>query len=570
MDIFEAEVYAIAAAENARIPIDGRLEVDTYNTLTYGNNFNGNTDADGIMSFHFDADGDALTLNLDGYDIDAANEVAVLVNAQFVGFLDVTENNELGFSQLEIDAGLVDAGTNTLTFVQTGDPALTWGVTDLFLAGPGLHELPFYYDPEFTEDGWVAWQTDHDGFYLGRMDLDTGGFLGVVNHLAIPPTTWFETVQAVELIRTPDGVAAIGMTAQGLVYLSETEGYVLEGTEGMHFNAMPKGETPTLRFICADENNLQYLYDDGELTLLPPKIGQAWQWLNEDEVLMRSNITDVLSVLNVETGELDFVTDQAYGRGGAAAITTTTGEQMITMQGDGFRDIYTKTEQGWEMTQRITSPLGAGDQHFSPEFFEWHGRVWLLGYVSPEDVIDWTAPTAIVLYDIDNDLWVRVSHVDAWKDPEVLVLNDGSLAWYADDTSVTKQLFNTISYEQAMTRGIITELLARITGRVGHVDEQTVAAGDLTAADAGIAPYTPAITEAWRTNFSHLHHEPAAEPAAAAPALLTSFGKADAFDFVARAPHLAADVQPDAPVPAGEVIAAPARPAFSDRGWARR
>lgn len=38
MDLFDPELYS-ATVEGARVPIDGRLDVDTYNTLTYGNNY---------------------------------------------------------------------------------------------------------------------------------------------------------------------------------------------------------------------------------------------------------------------------------------------------------------------------------------------------------------------------------------------------------------------------------------------------------------------------------------------------------------------------------------------------
>jgi hypothetical protein len=47
------------------------------------------------------------------------------VNNDFVGFLNITDNNAESFTKLGIDASMIDKGTNTLTFVQTGNPNLT-------------------------------------------------------------------------------------------------------------------------------------------------------------------------------------------------------------------------------------------------------------------------------------------------------------------------------------------------------------------------------------------------------------------------------------------------------------
>lgn len=464
MDVFESESVSMTVEPAAFIPVDGIVTIDTFNTLTYGNGYDGNTDDDGVVTLTFESDGRKLELNVDGYDIDSSAEVAVFINKEFVGFLTPTDNNSEGITTLAIDGALIDPGTNTLSFKVNGNPSQTWGITNIFLESPGMKQLPFYYDPEFTEDGWVAWQTDHDGFYIGRMDMDTGAFLGIVNHFDVAPISWFETVQAVEWIQTPDGVAAIGMSEQGLIYLSATEARILEGTEGMTFTCMPKGEVPTLRFICADADGIQYLYDDGVLTALPLRDGVAWQWLNEFEVLTRNSLTNVTSILNVETGELTTVTDVEYMQGQAAAITTSTGQQMITLRGDGYRDIYINTDDGWTFLQRMVSNMWAGDQQYSPEFFEWQGKVWIIGYLSREDTLDWTTKTAVYIYDIETDRYTQLTTVGEWKDPEVLVLNDGSLAWYADLTSKTQQLYDTVTYDYATNLGIVTEIFQRLQG----------------------------------------------------------------------------------------------------------
>ena len=499
MDVFESESVSMTVEPAAFIPVDGIVTIDTFNTLTYGNGYDGNTDDDGVVTLTFESDGRKLELNVDGYDIDSSAEVAVFINKEFVGFLTPTDNNSEGLTTLAIDGALIDPGTNTLSFKVNGNPSQTWGITNIFLESPGMKQLPFYYDPEFTEDGWVAWQTDHDGFYIGRMDMDTGAFLGIVNHFDVAPISWFETVQAVEWIQTPDGVAAIGMSEQGLIYLSATEARILEGTEGMTFTCMPKGEVPTLRFICADADGIQYLYDDGVLTALPLRDGVAWQWLNEFEVLTRNSLTNVTSILNVETGELTTVTDVEYMQGQAAAITTSTGQQMITLRGDGYRDIYINTDDGWTFLQRMVSNMWAGDQQYSPEFFEWQGKVWIIGYLSREDTLDWTTKTAVYIYDIETDRYTQLTTVGEWKDPEVLVLNDGSLAWYADLTSKTQQLYDSITYDYATNLGIVTEIFQRLQGFDASADHVS-----LGGEGAFLVPAGARQAEALQAPQSHL------------------------------------------------------------------
>lgn len=432
--------------------IDAELLVGTYDRGTYGNGFGTAEDTDGLLSFVFEASGTRLDLAVRGWDIDSATEVELRLNGQHAGYLEPTAEGEQSLTTLTLKAGLVHAGVNTLQFLQTGSPWRDWGVTDILLLEPGMTELPFSWDPEFTEDGWVAWQVDFDGFYLGRMDMDTGGFLGVDSHLPIPPITWFETVQAVELIRTEDGVVALGMSHRGIVWLDEDGGGVIGGTQGMRFTATPKGDVPGIRFIAYDEAGRQFLHDDGELTELDLGLFQAWQWLNGSEVLVRNKLTGITLTYDVETGARTLVTDLRYNDGQAAAFTASDGVQYVTLQGNGFRDIYRNDGAGWGFQQRMVTPFAAGSQHFSSEFFEWQGRIFMTGFLADE--LGWTAPSVIALYDLENDLWVQLSGVEAWKDPEALVLNDGRLAYYADRTSTSTQHFNVVSYERAMLHGL--------------------------------------------------------------------------------------------------------------------
>lgn len=443
MDFLDIEAQASS--------IEAVLEIDTYDTNSYGNQFNGATNDTGTLTFAFDEPEAGFTLNVTGYDIDDETEVAVYVNGSYLANLAVTENNAEGFNQFHIDGEMLQDGTNSLTFVHLGSPTLTWGVTDILIQDQqGGHDLPFSWDPEYHEDGYVVWQVNGDGFYIGEMDMDTGAFVGVINYLDVPPIPWTQTIQAVEIIETVDGgVAAIGMSNEGLIYLSTTEGYVLEGTEGMRITALPKGELETLRFIAFDGTG-QYIYEDGTLTELQIGANQAFQWLNESEVLLRNEFTDVTSILNIETMEQEVVTDIEYNSGQAAAFTMSNGDEYIALQGDGYNDIYTNTGDGWVFMQRMVNPFIVGDQFWSPEFFEWNGGLYVTGFVA--DSLDQNADAIVVTYDVTRDSWTRISGVEAWKDPEALVLNDGSLAYYADKVSDGSQNYSTISYARAILR----------------------------------------------------------------------------------------------------------------------
>ena len=55
------------------------LALGVEETGSHGNNFNGSTDADGIVSASFTGTGEDLLLSFDGYDIDYPDEVEVLL-----------------------------------------------------------------------------------------------------------------------------------------------------------------------------------------------------------------------------------------------------------------------------------------------------------------------------------------------------------------------------------------------------------------------------------------------------------------------------------------------------------
>ncbi len=108
---------------------------------SFGNRWNGLTDADGLLTAAFEGGTADLTLSLTGYDIDTNDEITILLNGAPLGALETGVNN--GFSDHEIAIPLSDqaAGPNLLTFVQR-DPSWIWGLTDIALAEAGAPVAP--------------------------------------------------------------------------------------------------------------------------------------------------------------------------------------------------------------------------------------------------------------------------------------------------------------------------------------------------------------------------------------------------------------------------------------------
>ena len=109
------------------------LQVDIVESTSYGFNYQGVTEHREAAQFTFQGNNENLTLELTGFDIDSATEIAVLVNQQNVGFLSVTPNNGTGTSIISIPVSSQIVGENTLSFIQRR-PGWRWGITDLLLS----------------------------------------------------------------------------------------------------------------------------------------------------------------------------------------------------------------------------------------------------------------------------------------------------------------------------------------------------------------------------------------------------------------------------------------------------
>ncbi|MFC3615389.1 beta strand repeat-containing protein [Lutimaribacter marinistellae] len=113
---------------------DMRLTPDQIETGTFGNKFDGKTDADGIVKAAFAGTGKDITLSLQGFDVDFSNEVQVLLNGNSLGFLGVGQDNGLSYDEFQISAAQQQVGENVIEFVQARNTTWAWGVTDVMIS----------------------------------------------------------------------------------------------------------------------------------------------------------------------------------------------------------------------------------------------------------------------------------------------------------------------------------------------------------------------------------------------------------------------------------------------------
>ncbi len=120
--------------EEADPATDISLEIGVTETGDFGNNFNGQTDADGLITAGFESTGSDMELTFQGFDIDLDNEVELFLNGASIGFLDAGVDNGLQSYSIDIAAADQVAGQNVITFSQDLNDIFAWGVTDLLIA----------------------------------------------------------------------------------------------------------------------------------------------------------------------------------------------------------------------------------------------------------------------------------------------------------------------------------------------------------------------------------------------------------------------------------------------------
>ena len=157
-----------------------QLTIDSVETGQYGYSYNGVNSHREEAIFEFIGTGEALTLNLDAYDIDSSAEVNVFFNGSAIGNLEITENNALGSSTFALPATAAGS-TNTLRFSQRNS-GWRWGVTNLLLFQSIPHHLAldevhasaygFSYSGAIEAAQQAAFTFDHSNQNL-QLDLDT-------------------------------------------------------------------------------------------------------------------------------------------------------------------------------------------------------------------------------------------------------------------------------------------------------------------------------------------------------------------------------------------------------------
>lgn len=143
---------------------DTNMAVGQIENVSYGNGYEGLTDADGRLSVGFQGGTEDLVLALSAFDIDYEGELDIRLNGESIGFLDAGVNNGTSLHTVDISLNQQQSGQNVLTFVQTGSPAWAWGVGDFHLA-TGETDIQLAVGSPTTDDFGNGYQglNDADG-----------------------------------------------------------------------------------------------------------------------------------------------------------------------------------------------------------------------------------------------------------------------------------------------------------------------------------------------------------------------------------------------------------------------
>ncbi|MEY8837814.1 M10 family metallopeptidase C-terminal domain-containing protein [Cribrihabitans sp. XS_ASV171] len=117
-------------------PTDFDLTPGTLESGEFGNNFNGASDADGVVTGGFQGTDTDLVVSLAGFDIDFDGEVALRLNGETLAELPAGANQAETPYRFAIDAGAQAGEQNILEAVQLGNPGWAWGITDIEIAAP--------------------------------------------------------------------------------------------------------------------------------------------------------------------------------------------------------------------------------------------------------------------------------------------------------------------------------------------------------------------------------------------------------------------------------------------------
>ncbi|MEZ5742145.1 MAG: S8 family serine peptidase [Sphingomonadaceae bacterium] len=173
--------------------LDFSLTLGTPETGSYGNVFNGTSDADGRVVASFTGTDEELSLSLTGWDITWYGEVKVFLNGAQVGTLLKTEVLTTGPTEILIAPEDQQPGVNTLAFISSR-PVQPWGITDILLARTSAPD--FILTEGTAETGFWGNQ------FNGAADVDgtvSAAFAGTSEDLILTVTgfdvTWYGEVK---------------------------------------------------------------------------------------------------------------------------------------------------------------------------------------------------------------------------------------------------------------------------------------------------------------------------------------------------------------------------------------
>ncbi len=132
--------------------VNPHLTLNVVHQQAYGYAYSGAIEKIQQADFTFSQQTQSLSLELNTYDIDFADEILVTVNGMSIGYLSKTANNGTGNSTLTIPLAVQTSGNNVLSFVQK-NAGWRWGISDIKLSlGPPPLPALSNYDLVFNDE----------------------------------------------------------------------------------------------------------------------------------------------------------------------------------------------------------------------------------------------------------------------------------------------------------------------------------------------------------------------------------------------------------------------------------
>lgn len=292
-----------------------QLVVDETHTQIYGFKYQGVNLHRETAQFTFQAGNNDLSLSITGYDIDIANEVAVHVNQQAIGYLAKTPNNSTGPSSFTLPASLLVDGENVLSFTQQ-KPGWKWGLTNLLL---------------------TANQTDQPDTTRLQIDVADTAYYGY-NYQGV--TTHPESAQFI----FPGGDEDLTLELTGYDIDFTKEVAVLVNEERVGFlTKTPNNDTGPSSFSIPAST---LVVGDNVLSFNPRTAGWKWGITN---LLLSANVTDNNAMTRLQ---IDVADPAIYGFN-FQGITTNRESAQFIFQGNSNKLTLDVTGYDIDITQEV-------------------------------------------------------------------------------------------------------------------------------------------------------------------------------------------------------------------------